>query len=137
MGIKNETTETEAIPALESSSSSSAETSTPASALVSSVLHKISKDAHVNRFNKVVDELERKYYSYSQMVNFEEDSSSQNKDSVEDDHAKEDIDENIENDPNNYDAIHKAGELEQKRRKNMRQSFNHCDGSCFHYCLSI
>lgn len=133
MGIKNNRTETEAIPALESSSSTSAETSTAASALVSSsVLHKISKDAHVNRFNKVVDELERKYYSHSQIVNFEEDSSSQNKDTVED----ENIDENIDIDINNSDVIRKVGEseLEQKRRKSVRQPFNYHDGIFFAAC---
>ena len=91
----------------------------------------------MNRFNKVVDDLERKYYSYSQIVCLDDDSSSQNKDSVEDEHAIEDTDENIARDPNNSDVIHKVGAVEHRRRKPMRQPFNHYDGNLFVFVLSV
>ena len=98
--------------------------------MVTSVLHKISKDAHVNRFNKVVDELERKYYSYSQVVGTDDDNSSRNKDSLEDEHAIEESDENIETGATTTDSnmIHSNGALEQRRSKSMRQSSYHYDG---------
>ena len=102
-----------------------------ASPTTNSVLHKISKDAHVNRFNKVVDELERKYYSYSQVACMDDDSISRNKDSLEDEHAIEESDENVETGANDSDLTHSNGALEKRRSKSMRQSSNHYDGKWF------
>lgn len=111
-----------------SAAAAAAASSAAASSTTNSVLHKISKDAHVNRFNKVVDELERKYYSYSQVACMDDDSSSRNKDSFEDEHAIEESDENVETGATDSDLTHSNGALEKRRSKSMRQSSNHYDG---------
>ena len=86
----------------------------------------------MNRFNKVVDELERKYYSYSQVACMDDDrSSSRIKDSLEDEHAIEESDENVETGATDSDLTHRNGALEKRRRKSVRQSSNHYDGKWF------
>lgn len=77
----------------------SAISSSDPSVVESNPLSKFSKQANANRFNKVIDDLERKYYSHTQFCEVEDSSeseSSNNEMEVQGDKGNDALDENDE-----------------------------------------